>query len=72
MPDVNREAAIQRALQMWNALPEDERNGERPWIMGFNAGYDAALDRALEVAADPDIYSADDIHQAILALKEPT
>lgn len=35
--------AIKAALEKWNALPEDERNGERPYIMGFNDGWEAAI-----------------------------
>jgi hypothetical protein len=31
--------AILKALEQWNALPDDERNGERPYIMGFNSGW---------------------------------
>ena len=32
--------AVSKALQRWRELPEDERNGERPFVMGFNAGWD--------------------------------
>lgn len=39
---VTVEQAAQAALEAWRALPEDERNGERPFIMGFNAGWEEA------------------------------
>jgi hypothetical protein len=35
-------AMVGEALARWKELPEDERNGERPYIMGFNAGWEAA------------------------------
>lgn len=35
-----RKAMIQKALEHWKSLPEDERTGERPFIMGFNAGWE--------------------------------
>lgn len=35
--------AAKAAVAAWNALPEDERNGERPFIMGFNAGWEECL-----------------------------
>lgn len=37
-----REAA-ESALKEWLSLPEHERSAERPWIMGFNAGWEAAF-----------------------------
>jgi hypothetical protein len=43
-----RSDLIRAALARWNALPDDERNGERPYIMGFNAGWEEALQNALE------------------------
>lgn len=42
--------AVREALRAWQALPENERNGERPYIMGFNAGWEAALE---DTAATP-------------------
>lgn len=36
-------ALIDAALAAWRALPDDERSGERPFVMGFNAGWDEAL-----------------------------
>lgn len=44
--------AIRVGLAAWGALPEDERNGERPWIMGWNAGYEYAQEQAEEEASD--------------------
>lgn len=44
--------AMKAALEAWKALPEDERNGERPWIMGWNAGYEHAQEEMAE-GADP-------------------
>lgn len=38
-----RNEAVKVALAAWNALPHDVRNGERPFIMGFNAGWDEAV-----------------------------
>jgi hypothetical protein len=34
------------------ALPDDERSGERPYIMGFNDGWDEALRQAQPVEHD--------------------
>ena len=41
------DAAVLAALEAWKALPDDERNGERPFVMGFNAGWEAATEAAL-------------------------
>ena len=43
-------ALAQAALAAWKALPEDERNGERPYIMGFNDGWEEGVRRAAEIA----------------------
>jgi hypothetical protein len=32
-----------KALAVWKNLPDDERNGERPFVFGFNAGWEEAL-----------------------------
>jgi hypothetical protein len=36
--------AAAKHLQDWLALPPEERSEERPWIMGFNAGWEAAFE----------------------------
>lgn len=50
IPTEMREAVIRAALEKWRALPDDERNGERPYIMGFNDGWDEAVKAAAEIA----------------------
>lgn len=45
-------AVALKALEAWKALPEDERNGERPFIMGFNAGWDEGKADAHTEAAE--------------------
>lgn len=32
-----RAELLAKAIEQWKALPDDERNGERPYIFGFNA-----------------------------------
>jgi len=59
---------IQAALDAWKALPEDERNGERPWIMGFNAGWDEALSQLAPLA--PRVMGEGEIEAAINALAD--
>lgn len=53
--DVGREDVAIAALAAWRALPEDERNGERPFIHGFNAGWDEALAQMHECANDTSV-----------------
>ena len=36
--------AARKALVAWHALPEDQRSEDRPWIMGFNSGWEAATE----------------------------
>lgn len=43
--------AAKAAVERWNALPEDERNGDRPWIMGWNAGYEHAQEEIERLTA---------------------
>jgi len=45
-------AAAQDALATWLALPEDQRSEERPWIQGFNAGWEQAWDCRLAAEDD--------------------
>ncbi len=45
-------AAVKAGLEHWNALPEDERNGERPWIMGWNSGYEFAQEQFAALGLD--------------------
>lgn len=44
-----RAALAEAALAAWRDLPEDERNGERPFIMGFNDGWKEAIEAAASV-----------------------
>lgn len=38
--------AVAQALENWLALPEEQRSEERPYIVGFNAGYEFAMSAA--------------------------
>jgi hypothetical protein len=53
------QSAVERALEQWSALPDDERNGERPFIMGFNAGWDEALAASPEQPASEAVGACD-------------
>lgn len=82
MPDVNvtqavREAAADYLKTQCGPIVQriqvrEGRQDDHPIVQLLARVESAALDRAIEVAEDPDIYSADDIAQAIRALKEPT
>jgi hypothetical protein len=46
----DRKAAVAAAINDWNAQPDDIRNRERPYIMGWNAGFEAGMAQAAVIA----------------------
>lgn len=59
---------VRAAIERWKALPDDERSGERPFVMGFNAGWQDAVKQAAGVAKQYEI--ADHTGRPILPISE--